>query len=226
MRKIVIIVAGGSGTRMKGKIPKQFIEINGKPVIIYSFDAFYKYEKTTKFILALHPDYFSLWEEVIKKYPVYSNIAIVKGGKTRFHSVQNAVKIIEEKALVAVHDAVRPLVGTDTITRCFITAGINGTAVPCLEISESLREIMSGGSRPLDRSKIRTIQTPQVFRSDILIKAYSQKYSEKYTDDSTVVENAGYNVTLTEGNRHNIKITTREDLILAESILTHNPKQH
>ena len=220
MKKIVIIVAGGTGTRMQGKIPKQFIAINGKPVIIYSFEAFYEYDKSIKFIVALHPDYFSHWEKIIKKYPDYSNYEIVTGGRTRFHSVQNAVKIIKEKALVAVHDAVRPLVGVDTIARCFRTAGLNGSAVPCMEISESLREITSTGSRPLDRSKIKTIQTPQVFRSDILIKAYGQKYSAKYTDDSTVVENAGYNITLTQGNRHNIKITTKEDLILAETILT------
>jgi 2-C-methyl-D-erythritol 4-phosphate cytidylyltransferase len=224
MKKIVIIVAGGTGTRMKDNIPKQFLEINGKPILIYSFEAFYKYDKSIRFILSLHPDYFPLWGKIIKKYPAYLNHEIVKGGRTRFHSVQNAVKIIKEKALVAIHDAVRPLVSVDTIERCFKTAGINGSAIPFLEISESLREITSTGSRPVDRSKIRTIQTPQVFRSDILIKAYSQKYNRKYTDDSTVVENAGYKIALVEGNRYNIKITTKEDLFLAETILNQEVK--
>lgn len=219
MKKIAIIVAGGTGTRMGGKTPKQFIEINNKPVIIYSFEAFYHYDKSIQFILVLHTDYFSLWKKIIKKYPVYANIEIVTGGKTRFHSVQNAVRIIREEALIAVHDAVRPMVSIGTITRCYETAGIKGCAVPCMEVSESLRELTSTGSRPIDRNKIRTIQTPQVFRSDILIKAYRQRYNAKYTDDSTVVENAGYKITLTEGNRHNIKITTKEDLIFAETLM-------
>ena len=219
MKKIAIIVAGGTGTRMGGKIPKQFIEINSKPVIIYSFEAFYHYDRSIRFILALHPDYSSMWKKIIKKYPDYSNLEVVAGGKTRFHSVRNAVQIIREEALIAVHDAVRPLVSINTISRCFEIAGINGCAVPCMEISESLRELEADGSRPVDRNKIRTIQTPQVFRSDILIQAYSQRYSVKYTDDSTVVENAGYKITLTEGNRHNIKITTKEDLIFFTALL-------
>jgi len=219
MKKIAIIVAGGTGTRMGGKIPKQFIDINNKPVIIYSFEAFYHYDKSIRFILALHPDYFSLWEKIIKKYPIYREHEIVTGGKTRFHSVQNAVRIIREESIVAVHDAVRPLVSIETISRCFKTAEVKGCAVPCMEVSESLRELTSAGSRPIDRNKIRTIQTPQVFRSDILIKSYRQKYSAIYTDDSTVVENAGYKIALTEGNRHNIKITTKEDLVLAETFL-------
>jgi 2-C-methyl-D-erythritol 4-phosphate cytidylyltransferase len=219
MEKIAIIVAGGTGTRMGDKTPKQFIEINNKPVVIYSFEAFYHYDKSVKFILALHSDYFSLWEKIIRKYPHYKNIEIVKGGKTRFNSVQNAVRIIREEALVAVHDAVRPLVSIDTITRCYETARIKGCAVPCMEVSESLRELIPSGSKPVDRNKIRIIQTPQVFRSDILINAYRQRYSAKYTDDSTAVENAGYKITLTKGNRYNIKITTKEDLIFAETLL-------
>ncbi len=219
MKKIAIIVAGGTGIRMGGKIPKQFIEINNKPVIIYSFEAFYHYDKSIRFILALHPDYFSLWEKIIRKYPDFTDHEVVKGGKTRFHSVRNAVRIIRVESLIAVHDAVRPLVNNETIARCFETAEVKGCAVPCMEISESLRELTYSGSRPIDRNNIRTIQTPQVFRSDILIKAYRQKYSSKYSDDSTVVENAGYKITLTEGNRHNIKITTKEDMVLAETFL-------
>jgi 2-C-methyl-D-erythritol 4-phosphate cytidylyltransferase len=222
MKKIAIIVAGGTGTRMGNKTPKQFIEINNKPVIIYSFEAFYHFDKSIRFILALHTDYFPLWEKIIERYPFFKNIEIVTGGKTRFNSVQNAVRIIREEAIVAIHDAVRPMVSIDTIARCFETARIKGCAVPCMNVSESLRELTPAGSRPVDRNKIRIIQTPQVFRSDILIKAYRQRYSTKYTDDSTVVENAGYKITLTEGNPYNIKITTREDLIFAKTLLTNN----
>jgi 2-C-methyl-D-erythritol 4-phosphate cytidylyltransferase len=219
MKKIAIIVAGGTGTRMKGKTPKQFIDVNGKPVIIYSFEAFFQYDNSIRFILALNAGYFSLWDEIIKKYPVFSGHTIVPGGKTRFHSVMNALKMVEEESLVAIHDAVRPLVSQGTISRCFDVAGINGSAVPCLEISESLREITSAGNRQVDRDRFRTIQTPQVFRSDILKKAYKQKYRISFTDDATVVETTGHKITLVEGNRENIKITTQEDLILAAKIL-------
>jgi 2-C-methyl-D-erythritol 4-phosphate cytidylyltransferase len=221
MKKIAIIVAGGAGTRMNEKMPKQFIEINGKPVIIYCFDAFYNYDRSIKFIVSLHPDYFSHLEKIIGRYPEYSDIKVVKGGETRFHSVKNAVSIIKDEALVAIHDAVRPLLSIETINRCFDTASADGCAVPCLEICESLRQITTTGSMPVDRNKIRIIQTPQVFRSDILLKAYRQSYSWQFTDDSTVVENAGYKISLTEGSRDNIKITTKEDLIYAESLLAH-----
>jgi 2-C-methyl-D-erythritol 4-phosphate cytidylyltransferase len=224
MKKIAIIVAGGTGTRMKGKTPKQFIEVHGKPLIIYSFEAFFNYDNSIRFILALNAGYFSLWDEIIKKYPVFSGQTIVPGGETRFHSVMNALKMVEEESLVAIHDAVRPLVSQETISRCFDVAGINGSAVPCLEISESLREITSAGNRPVDRDRFRTIQTPQVFRSDILKKAYKQRYRINLTDDATVVENAGHKITLVEGNRENIKITTQEDLILAARILNKMPE--
>jgi 2-C-methyl-D-erythritol 4-phosphate cytidylyltransferase len=219
MKKIAIIVAGGTGTRMKGMIPKQFIEINNKPVIIYSFEAFYQYDDTIQFIIALHADYYSLWGKIISKYPVFSRHTIVPGGETRFHSVLNALKIINEDSLVAVHDAVRPLVSKETVSRCFKTAETNGCAVPCLEINESMREITSTGTRTVNRNKLRTIQTPQVYRSDILKKAYEQKYRIGFTDDATVVEKAGYRIALVEGNRENIKITTKEDLILVETLL-------
>lgn len=219
MKKIAIIVAGGTGTRMKGIIPKQFIEINGKPIIIYSLETFYQYDHLIKFIIALHADYFSLWEKIIRKYPVFSGHLVVPGGKTRFHSVLNALKMIEGDSLVAIHDAVRPLVSRETISRCFKAAETNGCAVPCLEISESVREIRTTGTRPVNRDKLRTIQTPQVFKSGILGTAYKQKYRMNFTDDATVVEKAGYRITLVEGNRENIKITTKEDLLLAKTLL-------
>jgi 2-C-methyl-D-erythritol 4-phosphate cytidylyltransferase len=219
MKKIAIIVAGGTGTRMQSTIPKQFIEINGKPVIIYSLEIFYQYDNFIQFIIALHPDYFSMWGKIIKKYPVFSGIRIVPGGESRFHSVLNALKMIDGEYIIAIHDAVRPLVSRETISRCFKTAETDGCAIPCLEISESVREITSTGTRPVNRDKFRTIQTPQVFRSDILKTAYRQKYRNNFTDDATVVEKAGYRITLVEGNRENIKITTKEDLILAETLL-------
>jgi 2-C-methyl-D-erythritol 4-phosphate cytidylyltransferase len=223
MKKIAIIVAGGTGTRMGGAVPKQFIEINGKPIIIYSLEAFYKYDKSMQFIIALHPVYNSIWEELTRRYPSISGYTTVPGGETRFHSVLNALTKIEEESLVAIHDAVRPLVNQHTLQRCFKTAETDGCAIPCLEISESVREITSAGSRFVNRDNLRTIQTPQVFKSDILKKAFKQKYHNSFTDDATVVEKAGYKITLVEGNRENIKITTKEDLFLAEKLLDKNP---
>jgi len=134
------------------------------------------------------------------------------------------VNMIEGESLIAIHDAVRPLVSRETISRCFKTAETDGCAIPCLEINESVREITSTGTKPVNRDKLRNIQTPQVFRSDILRKAYKQKYQINFTDDATVVEKAGYKITLVEGNRENIKITTKEDLFLAETLLSRNPQ--
>lgn len=224
MKKIAIIVAGGTGTRMKGLIPKQFIEINGKPVIIYSLEAFYKYDNAIQFIIALNTDYASMFGKIIRKYPVFSGVTIVPGGESRFHSVLNALKMIKGEFLIAVHDAVRPLVSRETISRCFKTAETDGCAIPCLEVSESVREITSTGTSSVDRDKLRAIQTPQVFRSEILTTAYRQKYQMNFTDDATVVEKAGYRINLVEGNRENIKITTKEDLVLAEKLLGNNPQ--
>ncbi len=219
MKKTVIIVAGGKGTRMKGETPKQFIEINDKPLLMYSFECFHRYDDSILFILALHPDYFSIWRDLIKKHHFSIKHDIVQGGDTRFHSVLNALYKSRDECLIAVHDAVRPLVSRETIERCFNVAEQKGCAVPCIEISESVRELTADGSRPVDRDRLRVIQTPQVFRADILKQAYRQTYIHAFSDDASVVEYAGYTITLVEGNRENIKITTREDLLLAEAFI-------
>jgi len=219
MKKAVIIVAGGKGTRMMGKTPKQFIEINNKPLLIHTFESFYNYDNSIIFILALHPDFYPIWRQLIRKHQFSIKHEIVKGGNTRFQSVSNALDRIQEDCLIAVHDAVRPLVSRETIARCFNVAEQQGCAVPCIEISESVRELTPYGSRTVDRDKLRMIQTPQVFRADILKEAYRQIYIPVFTDDANVVEYAGYNITLVEGNRENIKITTREDLLTAEALM-------
>jgi 2-C-methyl-D-erythritol 4-phosphate cytidylyltransferase len=219
MKKAVIIVAGGKGTRLKGTIPKQFIEINDKPMLMHSFECFYRYDNSILFILALHPDYFLIWEDLIKKNHFSIKHDIVKGGDTRFHSVLNALDKSCDECLIAVHDAVRPLVSSETIERCFNVAEQKGTAIPCIEVSESVRELTADGSRPVDRDRLRMIQTPQVFKADILKQAYQQTYIRAFYDDASVVEYAGYTITLVQGNRENIKITTREDLLIAKALI-------
>lgn len=219
MNKTIIIVAGGKGTRMLGETPKQFIEINNKPILIHTFECFYHYDDSVFFVLALNTEYFSIWRDLIRKYQFSIKHEIVQGGDTRFHSVLNALKKTPDDCLVAVHDAVRPLVNRGTISRCFEVAQEKGCAVPCVEISESVRELIPEGSKAVDRHKLRLIQTPQIFRSDIIKKSYQQAYSEIFTDDASVVENAGYSIHLVEGDRENIKITTREDILIVTAVM-------
>jgi 2-C-methyl-D-erythritol 4-phosphate cytidylyltransferase len=219
VQKTVIIAAGGKGSRMKGTIPKQFIEIADKPLLMHSFECFYRYDASISFILALNPDYFSIWKDLKKKYQFSISHEIVEGGDTRFHSVMNALNKIRDVCLIAIHDAVRPLVDQGTISRCFDVAKEKGTAVPCIEISESVRELIPAGSRPVERNKLRLIQTPQVFKSDIIIHSYRQAGEKEFTDDASVAEYAGYNITLVEGNRENIKITARQDFLIAKAIM-------
>ena len=172
MEKTVIIVAGGKGTRMMEKTPKQFIEIHDKPLLIHTFECFYRYDDSIFFILALYPDYFSIWRDLIKKHRFSIKHEIVQGGDTRFHSVLNALNKTQDDCLVAIHDAVRPLANRETIARCFEVAKEKGCAVPCTEINESVRELIPSGNKLVDRRKLRLIQTPQVFRSDIIKNAY------------------------------------------------------
>ncbi|KPK87813.1 MAG: hypothetical protein AMS27_01445 [Bacteroides sp. SM23_62_1] len=219
MQKTVIIVAGGKGTRLIGKTPKQFLEIAEKPVLMHSFECFYRYDNSIYFILALHPDYLSTWKALMKKHYFTIKHEVVHGGGTRFHSVLNALDKTVKGGWIAVHDAVRPLVSRDTIDRCFEAAREKGCAVPCIGINESVRELIPEGSKYVDRQKLKLIQTPQVFRSDIIKDAYRQTYMEIFTDDASVVEHAGYSITLVEGNSENIKITTPQDVFIAEALM-------
>ena len=215
MQKYLIIVAGGKGTRMDSDLPKQFIPLSGKPIILHAISMFHNYDPEIKTIVVLHPDYRGYWKRILADHNIGFTHILVDGGSERFHSVKNALDHIPDDCLVAVHDAVRPLVSVGTIRRAFEMAGIKGTAVPCIPIPESVRSIKSNGSKPVAREKLRIIQTPQVFRSDILTGSYRTEYESGFTDDATVVEHAGHPIYLVDGNMENIKITTRDDLDLA-----------
>ncbi len=219
MKKFVIIVAGGSGKRINTEIPKQFISLAGKPVLIHTISAFYNYSPEINILLVLPKIYFGLWENLCKNHNFNISHKIVEGGKTRFHSVKNGISKIEKYGIIAVHDGVRPLVKKQVIEKAFLDAEIYGNAVPAIPVNESVREIYKTGSKIFNRSNLRIIQTPQVFKSSILIKAYQQSYQKKFTDDATVVESAGEKINLIAGNPENIKITTPIDLKIAEVLL-------
>ena len=219
MKKYVIIVAGGRGARMDSDLPKQFISLSGKPIILHTISLFQICDPAVETIIAIHPGYREYWMRMLNEYMGDFRHILVDGGTERFHSVKNSLEHVPGGVLVAIHDAVRPLVSLETIRRSFDMAGLKGTAVPCIVIPESVRRIEPGGSKSVKREKLRIIQTPQVFHSDILKDAYQVDYRNKFTDDAAVVEHAGHSIHLVEGNIENIKITTREDIKLAEFYL-------
>lgn len=226
MRNFVVIVAGGKGLRMGGDLPKQFIPMHGKPLLMHTLEAFYNWNNETEIILVLPLDHQPYWQMLCKEIGCKVPHRVVTGGETRFHSVRNGLEVIEsellssgEQAIIAVHDGVRPFVSSDTIDSCFKSAENNGASVPVLPMIDSLREIKSEEeSSPVDRSKYCSVQTPQVFRSDILFESYKQEYNSLFTDDASVVETKGFKVSLVKGNRENIKITTPFDLLIAKAI--------
>ncbi|MDD2797318.1 MAG: 2-C-methyl-D-erythritol 4-phosphate cytidylyltransferase [Bacteroidales bacterium] len=223
MQKIIIIVAGGKGMRMGNDLPKQFLPIGGKPVLMHTLEKFHSADAEMKLILVLPEAQQDYWRELCTKYNFSLPHTIANGGETRFHSVKNglekATKEISDKAIIGVHDGVRPFVSTDVIRNCYKLTQKNKAVIPVIEVHETIRKIENSNSKTVDRSSYRLVQTPQVFQSDILINAYQQNYASGFTDDASVVEAAGITVTLTEGNRENIKITTPFDIIVAEAIL-------
>jgi len=219
MKKYVIITASGKGLRMQSDIPKQFIEIAEKPILIHTIEKFYNYDKQINIIVTLNSQMLEYWQDLIEKYKFKIQHKTVIGGDTRFQSIKNAITEIEENSITAVHDAVRPLVSLNTIVRCFKKAEECGNAVPYININESIREISGNENKIANRENFVLIQTPQVFKSDILIKAYKQEFSESFTDDASVIENIGYEINLIEGNSENIKITKPQDLKIIEALL-------
>ena len=218
--KIVIIVAGGKGERMQTEIPKQFLEIKGKPILMHTIDQFRIYNSDIQQIIVLPVTQIEFWKDLCKKHNFKVPHEIIVGGSTRFESVKNGLKAVKIPALVAVHDGVRPLVSIDTIARCFDEAEKNGAAIPVIELVDSIRQVTKNGNQSVDRNNFKLVQTPQIFDGELLKKAYQQEYSAFFTDDASVVESLGVTIKLVEGNRKNIKITNEYDLKLAEAYLT------
>lgn len=218
----LIIVAGGQGLRMGGSLPKQFMLLNGKPILMRTIERFVEALPQVQIILVLHPDYVGVWKNLCVEHHFDIPCTITTGGKERFHSVSNGLATIaqsEQNAVVGVHDAVRPLVSADVIRNAFTTALKTGAVVPALPSVESVRLLDDDGtSHAINRSKVMMVQTPQVFSLNLLRQAYSQPYNPTFTDDASVVEALGHTITIVEGNRENIKLTTPQDIKLAEML--------
>jgi len=218
-KKYVIIAAGGYGARMQSAIPKQFLPLANMPVMVHTILAFLKAWTEVDFIVVLPEEEITRWEKIKKKFLKNSSIRVTKSGATRFHSVKNGLKMVKEHGIVAVQDACRPFASEDLLIKCLETAKEKGTAVPVVEIKDSIREILKDGSRSRNRTRFRAVQTPQCFEVNVLKNSYKQPFSESFTDDAAVVEAAGYKINLVDGDPENFKITTPYDLRLAEKLL-------
>jgi len=244
MKKTVILVAGGKGLRMGGDLPKQFIPMDGKPILMHTTAVFYQWDSQAELLIVVPEAYTTYWQMLCKELNFTIPHRLVPGGETRFHSVRNALQtlggagsctddsfrtheadcagsctvacvdsyMVDDDALIAVHDGVRPYVSAELITACFNAAEKYGAAIPVTPMIESVREITGAESRPFDRTRLRIVQTPQVFRSTILYEAYQQPYNDRFTDDASVVESSGHKIYLVAGKPENIKITTIDQL--------------
>ena len=220
MKRYAIIVAGGKGLRMGGELPKQFIPIEGRPVLMRTLDTFHACDESIQIILVLPRDHQDYWRELCVQYQFAVPHRIADGGVTRFHSVQNGLSLVDApESLVAVHDGVRPFVSHEVISRCYAEAEAHGAVVPVIPVVETVRQLTGEGSVTVDRNAYRLVQTPQTFRATLLRRAYEQPYTDAFTDDASVVEAFGEAVTLVDGNRENIKLTTPFDLIVAKALV-------
>lgn len=215
-----IIVAGGSGTRMHSAVPKQFLLLNGVPVLMHTINAFQFSRTQPQIIVVLHPDSHQYWNDLCGEHNFTIPHELVSGGQTRFHSVKNGIGLIEDDdAIIAIHDAVRPLVTKEIIDEAYDCAEQYGNAIVAIKSRDSVRQIKDNRSQSLNRDEIYLIQTPQTFQAAQLKKAYLQPYQESFTDDASVVEQTGVNINLVGGSYQNIKITFPEDIAIAEFLL-------
>ena len=216
MKKHIIIVAGGKGLRMGGDIPKQFLPVCGKPVLMRTLEAFHAYDASIHIVLVLPVSQQAYWKELCHEYRFTMPHDIADGGETRFHSVKNGLDLVGGEGLIGVHDGVRPFVSREVIARCYEEAGVRKAVVPVIGVVETVRHLTEEGSETVPRDRYKLVQTPQVFDVALLRRAYRQDYTDLFTDDASVVEALGEKVHLVEGNRENIKLTTPFDLKLAE----------
>ncbi|MCD4793815.1 MAG: 2-C-methyl-D-erythritol 4-phosphate cytidylyltransferase [Bacteroidales bacterium] len=219
MKDYVIITAGGTGSRMKSDIPKQFLLLKGKPILMHSIERFFNYNNDLNIVISLPEEFISYWKNLCDKHKFAIEHTVVKGGTTRFNSIKNALQEVKGAGLVAVHDGVRPLVSGKTIENTYKTARLKGNAVASRDIYFSLRKTEGLKNFAINRNDYKEIQTPQTFESELLKEAYSLKYEESFTDDAAVVERLGVTINLIEGNPENIKITAKNDLIIAEALI-------
>jgi len=223
-KRYAIVVAGGKGARMGTAVPKQFLLLSGKPLLMHTMEAFHRADPEIELILVLPESQQAYWKDLCIKYNFEMTYQIANGGDTRFESVKNGLVLTGDEGLVAVHDGVRPFINADLINRCFQAANEFGAAVPVTELTESIRRLDGETSFSVHRETFRSVQTPQVFRIEVLKKSYESTYRESFTDDASVVEASGYKVELVKGIVENIKITTTLDLLVAEQMKKSNPE--
>ncbi|KAA6433260.1 2-C-methyl-D-erythritol 4-phosphate cytidylyltransferase [Rufibacter glacialis] len=221
LKQYAVVVAGGSGSRMQATQPKQFLPIAGQPVLMHTLRKFQAYDPGMQLVVVLPEAEISTWQELCARHQFTLPHQVVAGGNSRFQSVKNGLAALaeEEDGLVAVHDGVRPFIDNDILTSAYATAAQSGAAVVAVSLKDSIRQVRGGTSKAVDRSAYRLVQTPQCFRLPLLRKAYAQPEIPLFTDDASVVERFGHKIVLVEGSFRNIKLTTPEDLILAEAFL-------
>ncbi len=218
MQKYAIIVAGGTGTRMGSEIPKQFMSLKGKPVLWYTLQAFIDAYEDMQIILVLPESHIETGQAIARKFP-FNRIRITTGGQERFHSVKNGLRLVDAHSLVFIHDGVRCMVTPQLIRRCGEAALENDNAIPSIAATETIRIETSNGNEFIDRNRVRIIQTPQTFFSNVIKEAFEQPYNKSFTDEANVVEKMGVKINLIEGESTNIKITRPIDLLIAEKML-------
>ncbi|KXX68095.1 2-C-methyl-D-erythritol 4-phosphate cytidylyltransferase [Flammeovirga sp. SJP92] len=221
MKKYSIIVAGGKGTRMQSSTPKQFIEINGLPILMHTINKFKEADNSIQVIVALPKAEIPTWNALVEQHSFTTPHQVVTGGDSRFQSVDNALQYIpnQNNCLIAIHDGVRPLVDTSVITQSYVDAEEYGSAIPTVAIKESIRRVTEEGNEMGNRDEFKLVQTPQTFRGDIIFPAFENGYIPSFTDDASVAEFSGHSMHLFEGNYENIKITTPEDLKIGEALI-------
>ncbi|ERI81152.1 2-C-methyl-D-erythritol 4-phosphate cytidylyltransferase [Bacteroides pyogenes F0041] len=219
MKQYAIIVAGGRGLRMRSELPKQFLPVGGKPVLMHTIEVFRHYDTSLQIILVLPKDQQNFWKKLCRECAFEVEHQLADGGETRFHSVKNGLAFVQEPGLVAVHDGVRPFVSLEVIRRCYDLAAKRKAVIPVVDVFETLRVVTKDGSRTVNRAEYKLVQTPQVFDAELLKRAYMQDFNPIFTDDASVVEAMNIPVSLTEGNRENIKITTPFDLKIGTALL-------
>jgi 2-C-methyl-D-erythritol 4-phosphate cytidylyltransferase len=213
-----IITAGGIGKRMGSHLPKQFIEIAGKPILLHTLEKFYAFDASAQLILTLPNEWIPFWKDMLTSHECTIPHQLVDGGLERYHSIKNALTICTGD-VIAVHDGVRPLVNNTTIERCLTALQTFEAAIPVIPLKESLRAISHHDSKAVNRADYCLVQTPQCFRASVLNKAYDQPFHAGITDDASLVEEAGFAVHLVDGNEENLKITSPNDLFVAEAYL-------
>lgn len=216
---VAVIVAGGQGLRMQNAIPKQFLPLNGKPVLYYAINAFAEAIPGIRIVLVLPQSHFSYANSVLQHFSSGIDITIVAGGSSRFESVKNGLSGTTEADIIFVHDGVRPLISTALIQNCYAAAMEFGSAIPVVPVTDSIRQVDEQlGSKMVDRESLRAVQTPQTFKGAVLLPAFDQPYQSGFTDEASVVEQYGVKVHLVAGEKSNLKITTPEDILFAAAL--------